>query len=679
MKRFKKILLSLLVISYFGCTDDDRGLSFINDAPAPSNLLVAYSVTQDNTGTVTLTPNGDGATQYEIFFGDDSGSVMLIPGESVQNIYEEGTYEVRLIGTAINGKSSEITQPLVVSFQPPQNLVVAIENDEAVSKQVNVTVSAEFAITYEVDFGDGSDPKSGNIDTTVSHVYENAGIYTITITVMGAAIETTEYVEEFEVTAILQPIESAPNPPARAEADVISLYTEAYTNIPGTDFFPDWGQGGCCGSGWTTFDLEGDEMLQYINLSYQGNQLAAPVDVSEMEYIHLDVWTADVLESIEVSLISVSNGERPITVDLNPNAWTSIDIPISDFTDQNGFTVNDIHQLKYVGTPFAGGGTAFIDNIYFYRSPSSVITSMIEDFEGAAPSFLSFGNIADIEVIANPDQSGENTTANVAKMTKNAGSEVWAGAFFETAAFDVTTFGKINVKTWSPKVGAVVKLKLENVDASITHEVDLTTTVANEWENLLYDFSGAPPADYVRVVIFFDFGVSGDDSIYYYDEIELVNDTGSGSLTFEDFEGTPPAFLTFGNIADIEVIANPDQSGENTTDNVAKMTKSAGSEVWAGAFFETAQALNLTDYTKISIKTWSPKVGATVKLKLENIDASITHEVDLTTTADSTWENLLYDFSAAPVADYVRVVIFFDFGVSGDDSVYYFDEFSLTN
>jgi hypothetical protein len=135
-----------------------------------------------------------------------------------------------------------------------------------------------------------------------------------------------------------------------------------------------------------------------------------------------------------------------------------------------------------------------------------------------------FGNIADTEVIVNPDVSGVNTTANVAKLTKTAGSEVWAGTFFEVAtALDFATYSKISVKTWSPIVGAQVKLKLENVDGSIVHEVDLDSNVANTWEELVYDFSTAPVADYVRVVIFFDFGNAGDDSLYYYDELTLTN------------------------------------------------------------------------------------------------------------------------------------------------------------
>ncbi|MDU8885663.1 PKD domain-containing protein [Yeosuana sp. MJ-SS3] len=684
MKTFKYLLsCSIVILAFINCSDDDANFDYLKSVAPPTNVTAVFQVTQDNTGIVTITPNSDGATKYMVYLGDDTSEpVEVIQGRNIIHTYAEGTYSVKIEAIGITGLISEITKELVVSFNAPENLDVVIENDAAVSKQVNVTVNADFAISYDVYFGElGNDtPVTTNVGETVSYVYQDPGTYTIRIVVMGAAIETTEYTEEFEVTAILQPLASAPQQPSRGVGDVISLYSERYDDLPGTDFFPDWGQGGCCGSGWTTFDLNGDEMLQYINLSYQGNQLSAPVDLTAMEYMHIDLWTADVLSRVEISLISVSNGEKPVWVDLTPNGWTSIDIPISAWTDQ-GLTVGDIHQLKYVGDPFSGGGTVFIDNIYFYKEPSGVITSMVEDFEGTPPTFTVFGNIADTQVVSNPDASGINTSGNVAQLTKTAGSEVWAGTFFETAApLDLATYNKINVKTWSPKNGAMVKLKLENIDASIVHEQDLFTTSINTWENLLYDFSGAPVADYVRIVIFFDFGNSGDDSVYYYDDIELVNnDGGPPASIFQDFEGTPPTFTVFGNIADTQVIANPDISGINTTANVAQLTKTAGSEVWAGTFFETAAPLDLVTYSKISVKTWSPVNGAMVKLKLENSDASIVHEQDLFTSTTNAWEELTYDFSGAPVADYIRVVIFFDFGNAGDDSIYYFDEYTLTN
>ncbi|WP_369992449.1 hypothetical protein [Winogradskyella sp.] len=685
MKNIRLILVGFLLIALMGCEEEERGTQFVDNADAPTNVSMQFRTTQDNSGLVTITPTAEGATSFEIDLGDGSGNtVSLEPGQSIDNIYAEGTYTVTAAATSVNGLTTQVEQQLVVSFQAPQNLVVTIENDAAVSKQVNVIATADFAMSYDVYFGEpGNDtPISANIGEGISYVYQEAGTYTITVVAMGSAIETTTYTEDFEVTAIEAPVASAPTPPARVESDVISIFSSVYNDVPGTDYFPDWGQGGQ-GSAWAMFNLDGDDILQYINLSYQGIALAdgTSVDVSQMEYIHLDVWTAEAVTDIETSLINNASGvvaEAPVTTALTPNSWTSIDIPISDYTDQ-GLTVTEIFQLKFVGTPWAAG-TVFIDNIYFWREATGVVTSMIEDFEGAEPAFTVFGDIAPTEVVANPDPSGTNTTNTVAKLTKSSGSQPWAGTFFETAApIDLVSYGKINVKTWSPTAGAVVKLKLENADASITHEVDLTTTVTNQWENLLYDFSAAPLADYVRIVIFFDFGNSGDDSMYFFDEIELVNDSGAGSLGFQDFEGEAPEFTVFGNIAGIDVIANPDVSGVNTTSTVAKLTKSAGSEVWAGAFFEIAAPLDFNTYSKVSVKTWSPTAGAVVKLKLENADASITHEVDLNTSVANSWEELVYDFSSAPVADYVRVVIFFDFGNPGDDSEYYFDEFALTN
>jgi hypothetical protein len=678
-----KYILSFALIIFISCSDDLNDANFVKNIPAPTNVSAQFSITQDNTGLVTITPNSEGGVFYNLNFGDGSTqTVSLKQGESVQHTYAEGTYSIGIEAIGITGLKTAASQELVVSFRAPENLVVTIENDLAVSKQVNVTATADFAISYDVYFGEpGNDvPLSANNGDSVSYIYQNPGTYTIKVVSKSAAIATTDYIVDFEVTEILQPIASAPAQPGRLDGDVISIFSSKYTNVAGTNFFPDWGQGGF-GSSWAMFDLNGDEMLQYINLSYQGIALAdgTTIDVSGMDYLHMDVWTSGDAARIETSLINNAGGtvtEKPVWRDLNAGEWTTIEIPISEYTDQ-GLTVSEIFQMKFVGDPWAAG-TVFIDNIYFYKAPTGIMTSMIEDFEGTPPAFTNFGNAA-AQVIANPDASGINTSQNVAEFTKPSGAEVWAGSFFEVASpLDFTTYSKIKVKTWSPKVGAVVKVKLENIDASITYEVDVNTTKSNQWEQLVYDFSSAPAADYVRVVIFFDFGNSGDGSVYYYDEFQLENEGGVAPLVIESLEGPAPTFTNFGNAA-VQVIDNPDASGENTSLKVAEFTKPAGAEVWAGSFFEIDTPLDFLTYSKISVKTWSPKAGAIVKVKLENADASITTEVDVNTTKANAWETLVYDFSDAPEADYVRIVIFFDFGNSGDDSVYYYDDFTLTN
>ncbi|QHI35326.1 hypothetical protein IMCC3317_06720 [Kordia antarctica] len=373
MKIIKYVFsLCLVALIVYSCDEDDN-TDFIDTVNAPTNLSLLTEITQDNTGLVKITPLGEGVTTYNINYGDGADAEENIaPGNYVEHTYAEGSYEVTLTAKALNGDITTLTQGIVVSFQAPQNLVVTIENDAAISKQVNVTATADFAMNNQVDFGDGSDVVVGNIGETISHIYDNPGTYTITVVAMGGAIATTTYTEEFEVTAIVQPLTSAPTPPARAAVDVISIFSSVYTDEVGTNYFPDWGQGGQ-GSSWTTFDLAGDQMLQYINISYQGIALAdgTSVDVSAMEFLHLDVWTADVVTDLETSLINgpTAATEAPVTRPLTAGSWTSIEIAISEYTDQ-GLSVDEIFQLKFVGTPWASG-TVFIDNIYFYKQPSA--------------------------------------------------------------------------------------------------------------------------------------------------------------------------------------------------------------------------------------------------------------------------------------------------------------------
>ena len=676
---YKYFFLLLVVVA---CEEDLRETSFADNMAPPSEVNASYAITQDNSGSVTITPTAQGAISFEISFGDNSDSATLNQGESVEHIYAEGTYQVIVAASNLAGDVVETVQQLVVSFQAPQNLVVVLENDVAVSKQVNITATADFAAMFEFNSGETgvSQPVvSGNIGETISYVYANPGTYSVIVTAKGGAIATTDFAVDFEVTEILAPTEAAPVAPARNDTDVVSIFSDIYTGVTLSELPTTWSAGN-----FEATSVDSDNVWKLTALDFLGivTNYDTGIDLSGMEMMHIDYWVPEgTTNELFVKIVNTVDGGEDIeslgtTVG---GSWQSIDIDMTGFDGGNLANKEKITQILIDSDGIAGN--VYVDNFYFYKAPSSIVTSTVQDFEGTAPTFTVFGNIAATEVIANPDTSGINTSENVAKLTKTAGSEVWAGTFFETSTpLDFNNYSKISVKTWSPKTGAQVKLKLENVDASITHEVDMNTTVSNSWEEILYDFSAAPAADYVRVVVFFDFGNAGDDSVYYYDEINLVDDSGvSVGLTFQDFEGTAPTFTVFGNIAATEVITNPDQSGINTTANVAQLTKTAGSEVWAGTFFEVGSALDFNNYSKISVKTWSPKSGAVVKLKLENEDASVTHEVDLSTSVANSWEELIYDFSAAPAGDYVRVVVFFDFGNSGDDSVYYYDELQLKN
>ncbi len=519
MKIIKSINVLLLTILLLGCASDNDVFETVDSIAAPSNISADIIISQDNTGSVTITPNGQGVSQFEVQFNDgtDENAILSI-GESVERMYPEGNYQVKIIGIGLNDQSTEVLVPLVVSFLPPENLIITLENDLANNFQINISATADYATMFEVYFGDVIDevPTPLMLDETISHIYNEVG--------------------EYEVRVI------------------------ALSGIDG---------------------------------------------------------------AIEATQI----------------------VTISD-----------------VIIPF----------------------ELFENFEGTPPVFTEFGDIGLTQVVNNPDLGGINSTEYTAQLDKAVGSEVWGGTFFElnNQVINFAGFKKMRLKTYSPFVDKVVKLKLENADASITHEVDMLTTVANSWELLTFDFADAPEADYIRVVIFFDFGTVGGGSLYYFDEMEV----GEGSivstlpsLMIEDFEGTPPVFTEFGNIEAPTIIPNIDTSGINTTLTIASQLKTAGSEVFAGSFFEVSPTLDLSSFNNLSVMTYAPVVGAVIKLKLENADASTTYEVDLESTVLNEWEELVYDFSDAPEADYTRIVIFFDFGNPGDDSVYYYDQFQLTN
>ncbi len=86
MKNFKFILSFFLVAIMIGCTGDESGLDNVDGVEAPSNLSALFTITQDNTGKVTIRPNGTAVTSYEVFFGDGTTTPGVVsPGATVNH------------------------------------------------------------------------------------------------------------------------------------------------------------------------------------------------------------------------------------------------------------------------------------------------------------------------------------------------------------------------------------------------------------------------------------------------------------------------------------------------------------------------------------------------------------------------------------------------------------------
>ncbi|MBW6480557.1 MAG: T9SS type A sorting domain-containing protein, partial [Bacteroidales bacterium] len=159
-----------------------------------------------------------------------------------------------------------------------------------------------------------------------------------------------------------EPETAAPAPPARNPEDVISIFSNAYANVDGTNFNPDWGQS----TQGSIIMIEGNETLKFANFNYQGIELANPLDVSEMETLHLDMWTADAT-AVNVFLISPGPAETAFALPITPNQWVSYNIPLTTFA---GVDLTDVIQFKFDGG--SGAETFYLDNLYFYKTPTSV-------------------------------------------------------------------------------------------------------------------------------------------------------------------------------------------------------------------------------------------------------------------------------------------------------------------
>ena len=679
MKNFFKLFGSLLFIFLFvGCDEDFSDSTDFANVEPPSNVSALFDVTQDNTGKVTITPTGDGAISFVIDYGDGSAvSPSIESGDNIEHIYAEGTFTVKVTATGLNNLTTTADVQLTVSFKAPENLQVSIENDSNVSKQVNVTANADFATLFEFHPGiDGVDPVSANIGESLSYQYADAGTYNVKVVAKGAAIATTEYTQEFEVTAILAPTVSAPTPPSRAASTVISVFSDAYASVGNVNMNPDWGQM-WQGSGYAELDLNGDKITHYSKISYQGVQYDK-TDISSMEYLHIDAWTAD-LNQLKTFLIREPGDANPrevaVSKELTKDEWTSLDIPLSEWTSQ-GITLGDLFQFKFEGVDQWAQADVFLDNIYFWKeNPIGLPINFDkgEVFEGK--SGFSF------EIAPDPENS-----------TNNTGKIITSGEWWDTAEImldnpiQITSGGNnaYTVKIHSPDSDShTLMMKLEGSPDEEFIEISQPFSSPG-WNNITFDFSTISTqawpnsgqafdgnADFSKLVFFIDEG-TGKTGTFYIDDIEQFV-PGSSTVTpgtlisgFED-AGSLSGF----DGGEQEIIANPDTNG-NSSDKVLKLVKNSG-QTWAGSKFTVTDKFKLDSEQKVRVKVWSPRVGLNFMMKFEDAagwpNTTATAEVTATSTVANQWETLTYDFSGLDTSvEWYNLVMFIDNGTNGDGS-----------
>ncbi|MCF7910959.1 MAG: glycoside hydrolase family 16 protein [Candidatus Cloacimonetes bacterium] len=257
--------------------------------------------------------------------------------------------------------------------------VISVDDGSAAGNTVNVTVD-NGTETISVDIildamgiGTGSLNFGPTDDATDTIAITAGGTLTAIYTDGNGIIKSDT--ADIESGSPDSPEVAAPSP-SQSEVNVISLFSDAYTDVPVDTWSADWDQADV-----SDLQVAGDDVKLYTNLVFAGIEFTSQtIDGSEMTYFHMDIWTPDPTAAPAVFKIKLvdfgadgawSGGddvEHELTFDANTTpalqtgSWVSFDIPMTDFT--NLVTTAHLAQLVISGDL----STVYVDNIFFYKN-----------------------------------------------------------------------------------------------------------------------------------------------------------------------------------------------------------------------------------------------------------------------------------------------------------------------
>ncbi len=256
---------------------------------------------------------------------------------------------------------------------PTVNASEAAKTEESITLTLTGTDNSSKYLTYEVAANDIPatyffGPAGANTTAVLSNLNGgttyNFAIYSIDGKGNRSAIK------ELSVTTTGETFVLTPAPtPTHAAADVKSIYSNAYTAAT-TYGYGGWGQS----TQVATETVEEDNILHLTNYNYLGFEYTTQQDLSDMEYLHIDILPMQAM-NFGITPIIVNKGSGSGTENsqsvgtLNVKEWNSIDIPLSQFNMD--FTQLS-HQLKFdKGT---GSESVYVDNIYFWKEDANTKT-----------------------------------------------------------------------------------------------------------------------------------------------------------------------------------------------------------------------------------------------------------------------------------------------------------------
>jgi hypothetical protein len=178
------------------------------------------------------------------------------------------------------------------------------------------------------------------------------------------------------------PMVSAPTPPAREPADVISIYSDAYTDVVVDDF-----DFGLCGSSPAVAEemIAGNPTQRYLGEGCQGiNFENNRIDASAFTHLHFDFYTDEMnvigkvfnLKLVDWAGNATEDGATGLEVNFNDGtnpaittgSWVSVDVDITVLGPLviGNLTTSDLAQIHLTSNL----SNAWYDNLYLYKGES---------------------------------------------------------------------------------------------------------------------------------------------------------------------------------------------------------------------------------------------------------------------------------------------------------------------
>jgi len=190
----------------------------------------------------------------------------------------------------------------------------------------------------------------------------------------------TSYIDDIVFTskgpALGEPQTAAPTPTEPATS-VISLFSNAYTNVPVTTWKTDWSK-----ANLQDLEIDKNATKKYSNLDFTGIETTGSdvLDITEMNAIHVDLWTPNA-NSIRLKLVDFGanniyqggdDTEHEIVFNnISTNKWMSYNIPLDSFRSLVGR--KNLSQIIFSAKP-TSEAIVYLDNLYFTKNTSAVNT-----------------------------------------------------------------------------------------------------------------------------------------------------------------------------------------------------------------------------------------------------------------------------------------------------------------